>query len=124
MGVAVSKALGTIQGGVPAHPVPKHILKTQLSRKEKAAEEESGSSEGGKWDHILKKPLKNSSPAACKTWMLHLLFAMVHVRPWRNSRVAVVPIPPHTARFMLFYHSASYPFLKLALQAPKSSLSP
>lgn len=107
--------------------VPKHILKIQLSRNEKAAEEESGSSEGGKWDHTLKKPLKNSSPATCKTWMLLCckdLFAMVHVRPWRNSRVAVVPIPPHTARFMLFYHSASYPFLKLALQAPKSSLSP
>lgn len=58
------------------------MLKTQLSRNKQAAGEESGSSEGGKWDHTLEKPLKKllHSPAACKTWVLLCckdLFAMV-----------------------------------------------
>lgn len=108
--------------------VPKHILKTQLSRDEQAAEELSGSSEGGKWGHTLKKPLKNSCCPALQPVRpgcysaAKICLQWFNVRPWRNSRVALVPTPPLTARFMILYHPASYFFLKLALQAPKSSL--
>lgn len=124
------QSLGQDSGRCPCREttVPKHILKTQLSRNEQAAEEESGSSEGGKWDHTLEKPLKKllHSPAACKTWMFpaaKICLQWFSVRPWRNSRVAVVPTPPRSAGFMLLYHPASRSFVKLALQAPKSSVS-